>query len=360
MSLVRFRPRAPSFPGGGASLLPGLILTAVSALVSLAVTFFVMRNAQYLQVMANPNGRSSHTRPTPSGGGLGIVAGGAVAALSTAASTPWPTVLVLILGLVMAGVGFLDDRRPVPAAYRLAAQLALAGFMAAICIPATQLAAGLGLPLPGFVVVLLAVAGTVYWVNIFNFMDGIDGIAGSEAAFMLAGAALLAGTVQPALLTQPYFWWLVATAAAGAAFLILNWAPAKIFMGDAGSTFLGFIIAFFALATVALGWLSIWQWLILGALFVTDASVTLVRRLQLKERLFEAHRRHAYQRLSRRWTSHSRATGLYIAINVLWLLPMSALAGDRYLGLLVAALAYAPLVLLMLRLGAGQPEEKAA
>lgn len=338
-------------------LLLGLVLTLLSALLSLAVTFSVMRNAEYLQVMASPNARSSHVRPTPSGGGLGIVAGGALAALSTALSTPWPTLLVLVAGLVMAAVGFLDDRKPVPAAYRLAAQTALAGILAALCVPIAQLTAGIGLPLPGFVVLVLAVAGTVYWVNIFNFMDGIDGIAASEAAFMLGGAALLAVWTQPVLLTQPIFWWLAASAASAAAFLVLNWAPAKIFMGDAGSTFLGFIIAFFALATVALGWLTLWQWLILGALFVADATVTLTRRLNQGERLFEAHRRHAYQRLSRRWTSHGRATGLYIAINVVWLLPLAAMAGDRWFGLLVAVLAYVPVVAFMLRAGAGQPEE---
>lgn len=338
-------------------LLSGLLLTLLSALVSLAVTFFVMRNAEYLRVMANPNGRSSHTRPTPSGGGVGIVAGGTLAALSTALSTPWPTLLVLAAGLVMAAIGFLDDRKPVPAAYRLAAQLALASILVALCVPSSQLAAGIGLPLPAFVIVLLGVAGTVYWVNIFNFMDGIDGIAASEAAFMLAGAALLAVLGQPALCESAFFWWLVATAAAAGAFLVLNWAPAKIFMGDAGSTFLGFVIAFFALATIALGWLTIWQWLILGALFVADATVTLVRRMRLRERLFEAHRRHAYQRLSRRWASHHKATGFYIVINVVWLLPMAALAGDRLFGFIVAVIAYAPVVAMMLRIGAGRPEE---
>jgi len=341
-------------------LLSGLVLTVLSAAVSLAVTFFVMRNAEYLQVMASPNARSSHTRPTPSGGGVGIVAGGALAGLSTALSTPWPTVLVLILGLAMAAVGFLDDRKPIPAAYRLAAQLALAGIMAALCIPATQLAIGIGLPLPGVMLILFAIVGTVYWVNIFNFMDGIDGIAASQAAYMLGGAALLAVVAQPVLLEQPFFWWLVATAAAAAAFLALNWAPAKIFMGDAGSYFLGFIIAFFALATVALGWLTLWQWLILGALFIADATVTIVRRLRLRERLFEAHRRHAYQRLSRRWKSHPAATGLYIGINVVWLLPMAFIAGDRLFGFFAMLIAYGPVIVLMVMAGAGRPEEKIA
>jgi Fuc2NAc and GlcNAc transferase len=338
-------------------LLSGLILVALSALVALGVGYAVLRNAEYLQVMASPNARSSHTRPTPSGGGIGIVAGSAVAALSTTLSTPWPTLLVLICGLVMAAIGFLDDRRPLPAAYRLAAHLILATIMVALCIPAGQLVAGLGLPLPWAVVAVLAVAATVYWVNIFNFMDGIDGIAAAQAAFMLGGAALLAVIASPVLLGQPIFWWLVATAAAAGSFLVLNWAPARIFMGDAGSTYLGFVIAFFALATVALGWLGLGQWLILGAAFFADATVTIIRRLRLREKLTEAHRRHAYQRLARRWQSHRKATGLFIAINLFWLLPCALLARDPLGGLFVAILAYAPVVVFVMRVGAGRPEE---
>lgn len=335
----------------------GLLLVLLCAAISVGVSYLVLRNAEYLQVMATPNLRSSHSRPTPSGGGLGIVAGGTLAALSTAMSTPWPTLMVIFAGLVIAAIGFVDDRRPVPFAYRLAAQFTLAAVLVALGIPAAQLVEGIGLPSPWAVLALLAVVGTVYWINIFNFMDGIDGLAAGQASFMLGGAALLAAWANPVLLALPVYWWMLASAAAAGAFLVLNWAPARIFMGDAGSTFLGLLIAFFALATIALGWLSLWQWLILAGLFVTDASVTLARRLRLKEKITQAHRRHAYQRLARRWGSHARATGLYLAINLVWLLPLAALAGDRYGGVLVALLAYAPLVVMMLRLGAGLPEE---
>ncbi len=335
----------------------GLLLVVLCAAISLGVSFLVLRNAEYLQVMATPNARSSHDRPTPSGGGLGIVAGGTVAALSTAMSTPWPTLMVLVAGLVIAAIGFVDDRRPVPFAYRLAAQFVLAAMLVALGIPAAQLVDGIGLPLPWAVLALLAVIGTVYWINLFNFMDGIDGLAAGQAAVMLAGAALLAVWANPVLLAVPVYWWLLASAAAAASFLVLNWAPARIFMGDAGSTFLGLLIAFFALATIALGWLSLWQWLILSALFVADGTVTLLRRLALGEKITQAHRRHAYQRLSRRWGSHARATSFYLGINLLWLLPLAALAGDRYGGVIVTLLAYAPLVVMMLRVGAGLPEE---
>jgi Fuc2NAc and GlcNAc transferase len=341
-------------------LLPGLILLLAAALLSFGVTLLMLRNALRLGVIAAPNARSSHTIPTPSGGGVGIVAGGALASLVVAWFAPWPTWLVLVTAVTIATIGFLDDRKPIPATYRLGAQLLLTSVMAALCIPADALAAGVGLPLPGGVILVLAVLASVYWINIFNFMDGIDGIAASEAAFMLGGAALLVAFAVPGVADRLEFWWLLATAASATAFLALNWPPAKIFMGDAGSTFLGFVIAFFALATIALGWLSLWQWLILGALFLTDSTVTLVRRLRLRERLFEAHRRHAYQRLSRRWKSHQRVTLLFIAVNVIWLLPLAALAGPGSgWGLLVTLLAYAPLVAVAVLIGAGKPEESA-
>lgn len=128
-------------------------------------------------------------------------------------------------------------------------------------------------------------------------------------------------------------------------------------MGDAGSTYLGFVIAVLALLTIAWGWLSAWQWAILGAPFVTDATVTLLRRLLAGEKVFEAHRRHAYQVLSRRWKSHLRVTLLFIGVDLLWALPLAFAAGafDDFAPL-VTILAYAPLVVLALMAGAGAPE----
>jgi Fuc2NAc and GlcNAc transferase len=191
-------------------------------------------------------------------------------------------------------------------------------------------------------------------------MDGIDGLAASQAIFMLLAAALLVliGTQGDAA-GQPVFWWLPTLAAATLGFLLLNWPPARIFMGDAGSTYLGFMIAVLALATIGLGWLSLWQWLILAAVFATDATVTLCRRLLQRERLFEAHRRHAYQQLARRWQSHRRVTLGVILVNVVWLLPLALLAGwYPGTGPALALLAYAPLVVLALRAGAGAPEAR--
>src|SRR5690606_1624613 len=120
----------------------------------------------------------------------------------------------------------------------------------------------------------LALVAAVYWINIFNFMDGIDGIAASEALFVIGGSAALA-LLQGAPTDGLLLWWFIAIAVASLAFLLLNWPPARIFMGDIGSAYLGFMIAYAAVTSSASGWLTLWQWLILVALFLADATITL-------------------------------------------------------------------------------------
>lgn len=303
-----------------------------------------------------PNERSSHTVPTPSGGGAGIVAGGAIATGFAALHAPVTALLVLATSLIIAAIGFYDDRKPLRASLRLVAQILLLAVTIVIAVPLAALTGGLLQPL---LVLLLVLAGT-YWINLFNFMDGIDGLAASQAVFMLLGAAFLAFAGTAEVVDEPNLWWLIAFAAATLGFLPLNWPPAKIFMGDAGSTYLGFVIAVAALLTVAWGWLSPWQWLIVGAAFVTDATITLARRLLMREKVFEAHRRHAYQVLSRRWQSHRRVTLAFVATNLVWLLPLAFLAGVQpgYAPVLIV-IAYAPLAILAVLAGAGAPEAEA-
>ena len=229
----------------------------------------------------------------------------------------------------------------------------------ALTVPLDGLAAATGLPVPGILAGVLALIVAVYWINLFNFMDGIDGIAGSQAIFMCSAAAVLMLRHSPDAASTLPFWMLLAVAAATAGFLVLNWPPAKIFMGDAGSTYLGFMIVFLGLLTISAGWVSLAQWSILAAAFVTDATVTLIRRLMGHERVFEAHRRHAYQHLSRRWKSHRLVTSGYIAINLLWLLPLSWLSTIPGWMWLALALAYLPLIVIVTLAGAGAPESPA-
>ena len=337
-----------------------LILLAVAAAVAFAVTALVRRNARRLGTIQAPNERSSHTTPTPSGGGLGIVAGGTIATVALIAASAWPLGIGALAALAVAAIGFIDDRTPLPARIRLTAQLLLVALTIALAVPLDGLVLNAGLPLPALLVAAIALVVAVYWINLFNFMDGIDGIAGSQAIFMCCAAALLMILRSPDAAGTAPFWLLLVVAAATAGFLILNWPPAKIFMGDAGSTYLGFMIVFVGLATIANGTVALAQWPTLAAAFVTDATVTLARRLARRERVFEAHRLHAYQHLSRRWQSHRRVTASVIGVNLIWLLPLSWLCALSGWGWPALALAYLPLIAITVLAGAGAPERPLA
>jgi Fuc2NAc and GlcNAc transferase len=332
-----------------------LAILLAAAVAAYAATALIRRNAERLGVVQSPNARSSHTIPTPSGGGVGIVLGGSIATAMAAYADWWPNALLLVTALLVAVIGFYDDRHPLPARIRLTAQIILVAIAIGFGVPLDSLQQQVGLPMPALGVAALGLVAIVYWVNLFNFMDGIDGIAASEAIFICGAGALLGAAHAPAFASETSFWMLLGIAAATTGFLLQNWPPAKIFMGDAGSTYLGFAIAVLALITIAGGWLTLPQWVILVAAFVADATVTLVRRLLLGERVFEAHRRHAYQVLSRRWSSHRKVTLSFIGINVIWLLPLAwAAQGWGWLAVLVA---YVPLVGLALYFGAGAPEQ---
>jgi Fuc2NAc and GlcNAc transferase len=317
-------------------LIQGIAVTVVAFAVALVGTWWTLRNAARLGLVQAPNERSSHVRPTPIGGGIGIVLGSLVAGGYAALSAPWPTLLIVAASLPVAAVGLRDDIRHVPAAIRLAAQLVLFGIVAFVLLPPLLAAPAL-------------IAGVLF-INLFNFMDGIDGIAAMEAAFVVLVAGGLIFSADSAVV-----WWLIGIGAACLGFLVLNMPPARIFMGDVGSTLLGFMIA--ALAILLRDTLSIWVWLILAAVFVADGVVTLTRRLLQREKVYEAHRRHAYQILSRRFGSHRIVTLGAFAINVVWLMPL-AIAAHRVPGLapFLTMLAYLPLVTAALLVGAGKPQ----
>jgi Fuc2NAc and GlcNAc transferase len=190
----------------------------------------------------------------------------------------------------------------------------------------------------------------VWLLNLFNFMDGIDGIAGVQAVTALSGAALI-------LWSAGSSYWpiiLLALSASILGFLVFNWAPAKIFMGDAGSSFLGFMLGALALITSATGLINLWGWLILLAIFIGDSTLTLLRRVKSGDKLYEAHRSHAYQILSRKWGSHMPVTLLVLCVNLIWLLPLAWAASVWPAeGILFCLLAYLPLLWFMYRVGAG-------
>jgi Fuc2NAc and GlcNAc transferase len=306
-----------------------------------------------------PNARSSHDRPVPRGGGLvvAVVASGALLALGLSDLLAWPVAFALLVpGAAVAGIGYLDDLGGVPASRRLCVQ-ALAAAAALAILGGWD--AGLPRDSAGWWILQAALVVGITWsTNLYNFMDGIDGIAGAEAVFLGAGGALLlwSAGVQPGAALA-----CLVLGATALGFLVWNWPPARIFMGDVGSGYLGLVFAVLALATSRAEPGLLAGWLILAGAFVVDSGVTLARRLARRERFYEAHRIHAYQWLARRFGRHAPVTLLYGAVNLLWLLPMAWLSVrlPSYAGWIAAA-ALTPLLVAAAAAGAGRPEPRAA
>jgi len=329
-----------------------LLTIPLSLACSAGLTLAVERYARISGVLDVPNARSSHTVPTPRGGGLGIVLSCclAIALCFASGSISGKLFLALAGGLLVAAVGFWDDHGGLSPAIRLGAHIAASAWAVTVLggVPALDL---------GFAVVhwkllggVLAVVGLVAATNITNFMDGIDGLAGSEVGFVcLAGGGLLMleGEAGPASLC-----WAVAAACAG--FLLFNWHPARIFMGDVGSGFLGFTAGTLMLAHAARRPSALWPWLILFGVFAVDATVTLLRRAWDGARIHEAHCSHAYQHAARRF-GHRATTVAVLAINLFWLAPLAWVGWVLpRLGVAALILAYAPLVMLAWHFSAGR------
>lgn len=311
--------------------------------------------AEGLGMIDRPNERSSHTTPTPRGGGLAIVTVSlALSLLLLQQRLLSPTFATAVVGggVAIALVGFWDDRRHVPAARRLLVHGGAAiwvlfwlGGLPAINVGTKTIV------LPAWGAAVLAVFFLVWLVNLYNFMDGIDGIAGAEAVSVSLGAAAILCYADGQASSLSLF--VLAGAALG--FLCWNWPPAKIFMGDVGSGFLGFVLGVLALYAPVHSRMSFWSWLILLGVFLVDASVTLLVRASRGEMLHVAHRSHAYQRLAQRVRSHGKITVGVLLINVVWLFPLAWLATLRPdNGLWLAVLAMAPLVIICFWAGAGE------
>lgn len=304
-------------------------LIVIGALFCFAIAAFATRGIRRVCIqhciLDLPNARSSHTSPVPRGGGLSIVAtvllGVSLLSFSGVLSTDIAAAL-FGGGLLVAGVGLADDVWNVPVWTRLVIHFLSAVWVLSRIGDVAVLDLG---PIHwawGWIGYFLQAICLVWMINLYNFMDGIDALAGLEATMVSAcGAVLLFrhGHSDLAILAL-----ILMSTSAG--FLVWNWPPARIFMGDAGSGFLGFTFGVLTIACSKRQATFGWMWLILLAVFIVDATFTLALRVIGGEVWYAPHRSHGYQVLSRLWRSHKKVTLAVAVINLIWLFPLAWLA----------------------------------
>ena len=283
----------------GASFLEIIMITANSLLAFVVTGYLAMRLASpdsRWRFLDHPNARSLHQHPIPRTGGWAVVAGmlaGLILRILEAGALPSSTLIFLGCGVIpLMIISSLDDHRSITAKWRILVHL-----WVAVSLPALGLAPG-NIDLPGFTLALpsgiaipLTVLFTLWMINLYNFMDGMDGFAGGMAVIGFAALAWLGRA------DMEFAAFCLTVAAAGAGFLIHNFPPAKIFLGDTGSTTLGFLAAACSLWGSQAGLFPLWTAVLIFSPFSVDATVTLLRRLWRGERIWEAHRSHYYQRL---------------------------------------------------------------
>ena len=338
-----------------------VLLSVITVLLGSAMTQLLIAWAPRLGLVQAPNDRSSHIVPTPTGGGAAIALCVIICALALILLGHFPlnAALWLVLGSAIAGLGFADDVWDLSPAIRLIVQIVVVSATVALAWPLPELQLGY-YNLSATVLGIFVIIAGLWWINLFNFMDGIDGLAGSQAVLILAGALGLWLSVEGDSIGQPV--WLLGVAAVGATtgFLLSNWPPARIFMGDAGSNFLAFVILVVMLSLVGRGIMGYGAVLALAAVFTSDATVTLVRRAARGERPWAAHRQHAYQRLSRRF-GHRPVTIAYGLATLLWALPLAALGVQLPdFEWIFASVAVLPFAIVVTLAGAGAREERSA
>lgn len=269
-------------------------LSWISAFVLSAclVRFACLSRSSWLHVLDQPNQRSAHKIPVPRNGGLAFVSVIAAASLGISSITAmvyWPLVGLLLVTIV----SYLDDRMNLPFCPRVLTH----GF-AAVCLMMTLSSEPLGLAwhhlalLPWAIGLVLLFVAIVWLINLYNFMDGMDGLAGGMAVIGFTTYAIIAAQTGVPL----FMWFNGVIAASVGAFLCFNWPPARLFMGDVGSVSLGYLAAWSSLWGIELGLWSVWLPLIVFAPFWIDATVTLCRRIYKRQKFWQAHKQHYYQR----------------------------------------------------------------
>lgn len=292
-----------------------IIAFVLLAICSSFGVYWLRRYAEYRRILDHPNQRSSHSVPTPRGGGLAIVVLVLATGLWSASQAGWNRNLIYLLGgAIIAWLGWRDDLHSLSPRFRFVVQSIVAiisilglGYFKVVTI---QVVGDLQLGVLGIAITFLWIIGLT---NAYNFMDGIDGMAGGLALSAGMGWMWLASNM-----STPFVLWIaLAITASSLGFLRHNWSPAKIFMGDVGSTFLGYSFAVLPLISsdqsgdaLLIGTLLMWT-------IIMDAGVTFIGRLFKRENVFAPHRSHLYQRLVIAGYKHETVSALYIVLTLL-------------------------------------------
>jgi len=326
-----------------------LIFLAVTFLVSLVGLRIYRIFAIKKSIIANPNFRNLHQNPTPRGGGIVFSTVFLVALLILWGSSFIDSSLmwaVFFGGLIATYFGFIDDVIEVRAKTKLIIQCALAAWVL-VCFGSVPLA---DFPLtPYFIDLAISWFAMVWLMNAYNFMDGSDGMAASGAVFFCLAAITLLILLfgDPTLIT---IFGLLAVSCIG--FLLSNWPPARIFMGDSGSLFLGYFFCALISKTVTSGQITLWTWLIMLAYFLGDTTTTSAIRIFITKPWYGVHRSHAYQNLVRINQNHLTVLSGILYFHFIWLFPLViwSVLTPKYAPL-AFVFAYTPVVLWTIRYG---------
>ena len=305
-----------------------ILLFLCCFVLTLAGTYFYRLIAIKYGIIAKKNFRTLHEINLPKGGGIVFSLVFLIFSLYLCMAgiiSTYLAVPLLVGGLLISIFGLIDDKYDIPANIKFVIQFSSSVFLLYWFEGVDLLFEPESMPLKtGASGIVLGMIMLCWWLNAYNFMDGIDGMVASETVFICVLLGILITVNYPEY--SSYASVLALLAAVCLAFLVFNWPPAKIFMGDAGSLFLGFTFSVLILFSMEQAIVTVWQWLIVFSYFVFDTGITLLLRIIKVRKWYGVHRSHAYQNLARIWGDHKRVTGLVMLYNLLWITPLTILS----------------------------------
>ena len=329
-----------------------LLLCSLLFLGSAILTGLFRWAALRVRLVAVPVSRSAHSTSVPVGGGVSIVALTLLVIVYCYFTDQIPAneFAALMAAVVIAIMGIVDDIKQLNVRWRIPAQFLASAFVVYCLGDVPAIDFGLFIFSESILLNVLAVFALVWLLNLYNFMDGIDGIAATELIVVNLVSLIIVINSDSALTLI-----FASFSAAAGGFLLWNWAPAKIFMGDVGSSFIGFTLGVMALLSLHHGSMTIWTWVLLLGVFIVDATLTLLVRYRSKQRWHEGHASHAYQNAARHYKSHAKVTITVVLINLFWLGPLAWLSMQYpEMGLVITSIGLLPLLLLAKHFGAGR------